>query len=215
MSGLVRGLPAALVAVATVALGLIAPANAAPAWPFIAYSANSFFRTPLPTSGVPVASNSAQGISFVDTNDPYDYPRVRGVGGNPWGIGYAEGQCSDPVWQFASTATLPASQAFLATAGFHAPSNFGNDLPVNNDAPIVVIDRCGNSSRPSGFTVWGANVKYDGTRILKSGGDGNLIGGAFVAHPHRPGCPHPPTNNPPNQRSPRTTPHPPPLPPDP
>src|SRR3954447_23966043 len=91
MSGLVRGLPAAVVTVATVALGLIPPANAAPASPVIAYSANSFFPTPPPTSGGPAASTSGQGISCVDTNDPYDYPRVRGLGGNPWGIGYAEG----------------------------------------------------------------------------------------------------------------------------
>jgi hypothetical protein len=179
MPGPVRGLSAALITVVTVALVLITPANAAPASPFIAYSTNSFFRKPLPTSGVPVASNSGEGIKFVDANDPYDYPRIRGVGSNSWGIGYAEGQCTDPVWKFASSATLPASQAFLASTGFHAPSNFADSLPVNNDSPIVVIDRCGSSVRPSGFTVWGANVRYDGTRVLKSGGDGNLVGGSF------------------------------------
>lgn len=151
--------------------------------PFIAYPVTSFFRTPL-GSNWPVDPTSDTGIAFAKANDPNPYPMLRGVGGNQWGVGFALGTCSDPIWKFDTTAKLPAGQSFLTTEGFHAPQGWEKNIPQNNDAPIEIIDTCGVPSRPKGFTVWGANVYYDGNanRILTTNpasNSGAIIGGSF------------------------------------
>jgi hypothetical protein len=158
--------------------GLNTVDDAVVASPFIAYSVDSYFRKPLPTTGVPVATDSATGINYAKANDPYSYPRIRGVGGNVWGMGFGIGNCTDPIFKIASTGNVPASQEHLKTVGFHAPQSFINSIPNNNDAPIVVIDRCGTSARPGGLTVWAANVLASGN-ILTSSSSGTITAGSF------------------------------------
>jgi hypothetical protein len=151
--------------------------------PYIAYPTTSFFRTPLGSSW-PVDSTSATGISWHKSHEPYDFPRINGVDGNVWGMGFALGTCSDPIWKFSSTAKVPTSSAFLKTEGFHAPATWTNQLADNSDAPIEVIDTCGVSARPKGFSVWGANVFYDGnsSRVLTSNPKGGTLTGGTFAH---------------------------------
>lgn len=132
--------------------------------PFVAYQPGSFFNTPLPTSGVPVDSESSQGIAYVDANDPRDYPAIRGVGGNKWGTVYAAGDCADPVYKL--TGTVPSAVAFLKTEGFHADAALADKLTGTSDSPFVVIDRCGVPTMPNGLSVWAAKAsKVDATTI--------------------------------------------------
>ena len=168
--------------------------------PFIAYSLDSFFRKPLPQTGVPVASDSATGINYAKTNDPFTYPRIRGVGGNQWGMGFGIGTCTDPIFKIASSGTVPASQGHLKTVGFHAPQAFINSIPNNNDAPIVVIDRCGTSARPGGLTVWAANVIASGN-ILTSSASGTITAGSFAHNTNGLDRRNPRTNSQLNERS--------------
>lgn len=119
--------------------------------PFVAYSPDSFFRKPLPADA-PVDADSAQGIAYANTNDPYDYPRIRGVEGNRWGEPYGMGTCTDPVWKL--TGTVPAPVAFLKTEGFHAPADFADTLTGTSDSPATAIDVHGVPSMPQGLTVW-------------------------------------------------------------
>jgi hypothetical protein len=101
------------------------------------------------------------------------------VDGNQWGEAFSIGDCSDPLWRMPTTGTVPAGQEFLYTEGFHADADFGQRIPVNSDSPILVIDLCGVPARPGGFSLWAANVQYDGTNVLTSGGDGTIIAGSF------------------------------------
>jgi hypothetical protein len=94
-------------------------------------------------------------------------------------MNFAVGKCTDPIFKLASTARTPRGQEFLKTLGFRAPRTMFENVVQNSDTPVHVIDRCGNAARPSGFSMWAANVRYDGTLVLKSGGDGNLIAGSF------------------------------------
>lgn len=167
------------------ALAVPASASAAGPPPFIAYTPGAYLTTPIPPGAV-VAGDSAVGIAYAKAHDPSPFPLIRGVNGNLFGMVYAMGQCTDPIWRFPTTATLPGANGFLATQGFHAPASFGDQVTAanNNDQPIVVIDRCGVAARPAGFTVWGANVDYDGNagRVLKTAPQAgpNIVGGAFA-----------------------------------
>jgi len=79
------------------------------------------------------------------------YPLLNGVGGNKWGMVYAEGSASDPIWTL--TGGLPTAVAsHLSALGFHAPAYFGDMLTGTSDSPFVVLDRA------SGITVWGAGA---------------------------------------------------------
>ena len=130
---------------------------------FVAYSADSYFRTTLP-GATPVAADSATGIAFVKANDPYDYPRIRGVEGNAWGMAYGYGECDDPLFKL--TGSVASEVGWLKTVGFHAPQEFVDKLTGTSDSPFVVIDRCGNSNMPGGFSVWGAkSVKGAGNTV--------------------------------------------------
>jgi hypothetical protein len=120
--------------------------------PFIPYSGDSFFRKPLPTSGVPVASNSAAGIAFANANDKYAYPRIRGVQGDPWGEPFQLSDCSDPIWRL--TGDVPPELAYLKTEGFHAEAGFSARTTGTSDSPMTVIDTCGVPSMKNGHTVW-------------------------------------------------------------
>jgi hypothetical protein len=135
--------------------------------PFIAYSADSLFRKPLPAV-TPVSSTSAQGVAFAKANDPSPYLKIRGAHGVGWGIAYAMADCSDPVYRIGSGGTVPASQQHLRTVGFHAPASVWQNIPPNGDAPFLVIDTCGTSARPAGLSVWGANAAVSGQTVSVS-----------------------------------------------
>jgi hypothetical protein len=152
--------------------------------PYIAYTTNSFFRSALGSSW-PIDTTSATGIAWHKSHEPQAFPKINGVDGSIWGIAFGLGTCSDPIWKFSSAASVPASSAFLKTEGFHAPANWTDKFPQNSDAPIEVIDTCGVASRPKGFSVWGANVFYDGnaSRILTTNpasNSGSIVGGSFA-----------------------------------
>jgi hypothetical protein len=135
--------------------------------PFIAYSADSYFRKPLPAI-TPISSSNAAKIAFAKSSNPDSYLKLRGPNGIGWGIAYGEGSCSDPIYKIGSSGNLPASQAHLRTVGFHAPAAMWQHIPPNGDAPFLVIDRCGTSARPGGLSVWGANAVVSGNTVTIS-----------------------------------------------
>lgn len=155
--------------------------------PYAAYTSTSFFRTPLGSSW-PVDSTSTTGITWDSAHEPVSYPKLTGVpttsGGstiNHWGVGFALGTCSDPVWHLASSASVPSGDGFLLPAGtgFHAPSGWQNHIPQNSDAPIEVIDSCGNTTFPGGFSMWAAGVAYTGTNTLSAAPGDSIVAGVF------------------------------------
>jgi hypothetical protein len=133
--------------------------------PFLPYTADSFFRKPVPINA-PLDAESSKGITFVKNHPEQKdaYPLINGLADNKWGTVYFEGKCTDPVWKL--TGTIPSKVAFLGTEGFHAPLALGSTLTGTNDSPFVVMDTCGVTSMPKGFSVWAANaVKGAGTTI--------------------------------------------------
>lgn len=131
--------------------------------PFIPYSADSFFRSPLPAV-TPVSADNARLVSFARSANQDPYLKIRGARGVGWGIAFAEADCSDPIYRIGS-GKLPASQAHLGTVGFHAPASLWENIPPNADAPFLVVDRCGTSARPGGLSVWGAGTTVSGSEV--------------------------------------------------
>lgn len=135
---------------------------------FLAYTADSLFRKPLPAV-TPVSATSAQGVAFAKANEPFPYLKIRGAQGVGWGIAYAMADCSDPVYKLTGS-NIPASQQHLRDVGFHAPASVWQNIPPNGDAPFLIIDRCGTSARPAGLSVWGANAAVSGQTVTVSAG---------------------------------------------
>lgn len=137
--------------------------------PFLAYSADSFFRTPLPDDA-PLDAESARGIAMVTLQDPSPFPKIRGVDGSEWGMPYAMATCADPVWRL--DGTVQADVDFLRTEGFHAPAAFADELTGTSDSPFVVIDRCGTPTMPNGLTVWAWKASPGSERTITVGAAG-------------------------------------------
>ena len=113
--------------------------------PFIAYSADSFLKSQV--TGAPVDQTLTQQFHrYMATNPEQadtDYPTIRGVDGNKWGMPYAMSDCSDPVWRIGTVSKRSPSQwESLKTTGFHAPADLGSRFTGTSDSPFVVIDRC-------------------------------------------------------------------------
>jgi hypothetical protein len=149
----------------------------APVGPFIPYGADSLLQASLPADA-PVSADNAFFRSWEQTNEPKDWWTLR-VTSAGFAQNYGEGTCSDPVFTIVSTGNTPSGQGFLKTTGFHANEAKLKAMVQNADSPIMVRDFCGTSDRPAGFSVWAANVLYDGTHVLKSGGDGVITAGSF------------------------------------
>ena len=134
--------------------------------PFLPYSDGSFFTSSL--AGAPVDNAAtAQFRAFMASHPEQagtGYPVIRGVDGNQWGVVYAEGHSSDPVWRLASA--VPGEVSALRTTGFHAPEWFGSLLTGTSDSPFVVMDRA------SGITVWGAKASVAGSHVVNVGAAG-------------------------------------------
>lgn len=162
-------------AVAALGLALLGPAGpAAPetaqsintAAPFVAYTPGSYFRTPLGATKVDTAATRSF-RTFMKTHPDQagtTYPVLRGAGGNKWGMVYAEGTASDPVWRL--TGSVPSAVSVLTTRGFRAPEWLGSMLTGTSDSPFVVIDRA------TGWSVWGAKAKVVGDHLISVGSAG-------------------------------------------
>jgi hypothetical protein len=131
------------------------PTVSAPAGgPFLPYAAGSYFYSEPSDYGTIDPTLTSQMRSFMATyadQKATPYPLLNGVGGNEWGMVYAEGSASDPMWTL--TGTLPTTVAnHLSAVGFHAPAYLGEMLTGTSDSPFVVLDRA------SGITIWGAGA---------------------------------------------------------
>ena len=129
--------------------------------PFLPYTSDSFFRTPI--AGQPVDSARTSAFrTFMQTHPDqrsFSYPRINGTGSSQWGTAYAMGDASDPVWKL--TGTVPKPCACLASTGFHAPEWLGTVLSGTSDSPFCVIDRA------SGFTVFGGKASLVAPYTIK------------------------------------------------
>ena len=135
--------------------------------PYLPYSLDSFFRSPLPAS-TPVSATSAAEVAYAKAQDSLSYLSIRGAHGVGWGIAYGLGTCSDPVYRIGAGGNLPASQEYLRTVGFHAPASTWQNIPQNTDAPFLVVDTCGSSARPHGSSIWGAGTSVAGNTVTVS-----------------------------------------------
>lgn len=135
-----------------------------PASPFLAYTPGAYFRS----APGPVDQAATTAMRNFLTTFPAQkgtaYPLLKGVGGNAWGMVYAEGHASDPVWKL--TGAVPAAVSTLATTGFHAPAWLGDVLTGTSDSPFVVIDRA------TGISVWGAKASKGAGNTINVGAAG-------------------------------------------
>jgi hypothetical protein len=82
--------------------------------------------------------------TFVDQKAT-PYPKLTGLGSNTWGMVFATGVATDPVWHLTGSSNIDPR---LSTgAGFHAPANLGLRITGTSDSPLVVVDQA------SGITV--------------------------------------------------------------
>ncbi len=134
--------------------------------PFLAYSAGSFFRSRVDRA--PVHHAATHHFHRFMRRHPdqrqYHFPLIRGTDGNDWGMPYALAEAGDPVWRL--TGAIPSPVSRLRSVGFHAPRWFGDMLTGTSDSPFVVIDRA------SGRSVWAANSKVVGHRVVSVGAAG-------------------------------------------
>jgi hypothetical protein len=133
---------------------------------FLPYSNDSFFKSSV--VGAPVDRAATAEFQAFMAHHPDQagtgYPMIRGVGGNRWGMVYAEGRADDPVWRLVGS--VPAEVSVLKSLGFHAPESFGSQLTGTSDSPFVVMDVA------SGFTVWGAKATKVGDHVISVGAAG-------------------------------------------
>ena len=120
--------------------------------PFLPYTADSYFRTPV--AGIasdPVRTAAFR--TFMHTHPDqrsFAYPRITGIGPNRWGTAYAMSTAADPLWKLTGAMTPYCST--LAATGFHAPDWLASILTNTSDSPFCVVDL------GSGFTVFGTKA---------------------------------------------------------
>ncbi len=128
--------------------------------PFVAYSADSYFKKPV--TSLPVDATRTTAFRSFMASHPNQrsipYPRINGTAGNSWGTSYAMATSADPIWKL--TGTIPTAAASLRTTGFHAPDWLGTVLTGTTDSPFCVIDQ------GSGFTVMGTKASVVGPRTI-------------------------------------------------
>ena len=152
-------------ALATAAIGappLVGTAAAAGATtaPFLPYTADSYFRTPVAgLASDPVRTAAFR--AFMRTHpeqQSYAYPRICGIGPNRWGTTYAMSTAADPIWKLCGSITPFCSN--LASTGFHAPDWLGSILTGTSDSPFCVVDL------GSGFTIFGTKARLVAPRTI-------------------------------------------------
>lgn len=143
------------------------------------YGDDAVIYRPLPNNA-PLVSSAAQSAftQYVNQAEPKDWWTMRTTSAQ-YAANYGVADCNDPIFKIASNGRVLAGQEHLKTVGFHAPRSVFENMEQNSDAPITIIDKCGTSARPDGLSVWGANVKYNGSTTLVSGGDGTIVAGSF------------------------------------
>jgi hypothetical protein len=120
--------------------------------PFVAYDANSYFRSPIDGAPIDAAATQAFRTFMKSHPDQRDvaFPLIRGTEANRWGMPFALGQAGDPQWHL--TGSVSSKVSSLVTDGFAAPAWLGDTLTGTSDSPLVVIDRDANR------TIWAANA---------------------------------------------------------
>jgi hypothetical protein len=126
-----------------------------PPGPCLGYTAGAYLCSQ------PGAIDSAKTTAMRDflTARGRNFPSLNGVSGNSWGMAYAVGTASDPVFHL--TGSVPSKVApQLVDIGFHAPQNFADRLTGTSDSPFVVVDEA------QGITVMATKAsKVDATTI--------------------------------------------------
>ncbi|MGH8894132.1 MAG: hypothetical protein ACRDWY_12650 [Actinomycetes bacterium] len=152
------------------AAGSTAAAAAAPAVSpssaELPYSPSSFFKSQV--ARAPVNQAMTQSFRSFMASHPdqagTSYPLLRGVGGNRWGMVFAEGKASDPVWKL--TGSVNKEVSVLASRGFHAPESLGSQLTGTSDSPFVVLDKA------SGWSIWASKARVVGPHTISVGSAG-------------------------------------------
>ena len=141
-------------------------ADAATGHPFIPYNKRSYFRRPVNFTQV----NHVRTRRFHEfmrtwsTQVGHHHPTIKGLDGNHWGVAFAIGHASDPIWRL--TGNLRPEHKRLSTTGFHAPAWFGRVLTQTSDSPFTVMDRA------NGITVSGAKANVVAPRTIRVGAAG-------------------------------------------
>ncbi len=134
--------------------------NPSGAAPFVAYEAGSFFKSQV--LGAPVDNAATTAFrSFMKSHPDQravPFPTIRGTNGNAWGMPFAMSGTADPQWRL--TGSVPSPVSKLASEGFAAPDWFDQVLTGTSDSPMVILDR------KSGRSIWAANAKKAGTRVI-------------------------------------------------
>ena len=110
--------------------------------PFLPYTADSYYKS-LASSQAVDETLTASFRAFMagpaaGLGQTLAYPQLNGIGGSLWGMPYALGAATDPVWILKGP--LNSETAILGTQGFHAPSWLGSVLTGTSDSPFEVID---------------------------------------------------------------------------
>ena len=140
--------------------------NASVNAPFLPYTADSYFRTPVAgLASDPVRTAAFR--TFMHTHPDqrsFAYPRITGIGPNRWGTTYAMSTAADPLWKL--TGALTPYCSTLAATGFHAPDWLASILTNTSDSPFCVVDL------GSGFTVFGTKARLVAPRTISVGSAG-------------------------------------------
>jgi hypothetical protein len=163
-----------------------------PARPYIPFSSSAWMKQTIAQLGLAQNSTKTTAMrSYINSHDPHNAPNIQGLGsgwGDSWGgvVG-----CSDAVYKI-GTGNVDARNSWLKTTGFHASAQMAQDLTNASstgatDLPFEVVDRCGNSMFPTGFTVKGGHAAVVGgagtaanpyvLNVLSAGAYGNDTNG--------------------------------------
>lgn len=137
--------------------------------PFLPYSIGSYFYSTPANYGTIDTIATAAMRSFMATyvdQKATPYPKLNGLGSNGWGLAFAIGQASDPVWHIVGSAVDP--RLAPSGPGFHAPADLGKRVSGTTDSPGVVLDRGNNISVV--FTKATASTTTPLTLLAQSGG---------------------------------------------
>lgn len=144
--------------------------------PFIPYNSSAWAKkTPPPSEFNQALTDSfhtymnTKNVDNTSNHNEWHYPWIQGVGGSTggWGMPYAVGNCSDPVWTLNSGANDSSGGTgkwgSLKTTGFHAPDKLSDYITGTTDSPIVIRDMCA-ADNPYGtgtFSIWASKVTAD------------------------------------------------------
>ncbi|HET6560461.1 MAG TPA: hypothetical protein VFG72_01170 [Marmoricola sp.] len=110
--------------------------------PYLPYTADSFFRTPV-VGAVEDTARSAAFRSFMKTHPDqkkYAHPRITGLGSNPWGTTFHLASASDPVWKLAGPGVRKET-TLLGSQGVHISDDVLKRIPTGTqDREMLIVD---------------------------------------------------------------------------